>query len=360
MKMNRRIFATIIGIAFCVTYLAGTTAMVGGLHDTTSRLAESFDQGPVLIYTDADLAESRIDGGKLPGNDTKFVAFCFANVMLKDYHMRYRDNVFAVSIYDPEDTLGLNMTNESVNSGVWMGTDLVRMLAENSITATQNVTYMLANGNLTSNIRISAIYSQGSILPDDWLLVPRSTMDQLRPDLAGDYSFLMVVESEIPLEEQPFNSREISSRPTTGVVGFFEKGIYQVEQGLWGIVLMSGAMTTVLVYCIISIETEYSAPTIKILRGIGASRKYVIRVFMLKALFITLVGGILGTAMGFCAANAIISMSGVLNVFTFITPVANMKSVALPVLISIISGMIGGFWPALKASKMFASRRNLQ
>ncbi|MFO7619632.1 MAG: ABC transporter permease [Thermoplasmata archaeon] len=357
-KMNRRIFATIIGIAFCVTYLAGTTAMVGGLHETTSSLAAGFDQGPVLVFTDEDLASSRIGGEMLPGNDTVFVAFCFANVTLQDFHGRSLENVYAVSIYDPDDSLGLNMTNESSDSGVWLGSELVRMLDSNSISAAPDINYILSQGNNTSNIRITALYSEGSIFPDDWLLVPRQTMDQLRPDLAGDYSFLMLIDSSIPVAEQPFHSGSVTARPTSGVVGFFELGIYQVEQGLWGIILMSGSMTAVLVYCIISIETEFSAPTIKILRGIGARREYVIRVFMLKALFITLAGGMLGTAMGFCAASAISSLSSLMNVMTFITPVATFKSVVLPVLISMLSGLIGGFWPALRASKMFAPRRD--
>jgi hypothetical protein len=357
--MNRRIFATILGIAFCVTYLAGTIAMVGGLHETTSTLASSFDQGPILVYTDEDFASSNIEGKTLPGNGTTFVAFCFANVTLKDFHGRSSGDVYAVSIYDPENTLGLNMTNESVESGVLMGTQLVDILTEDSINAAQNASYILNYGNNSTNIRISTIYSQGSIFSDDWLLIPRQKMDLLRPDLVGDYSFLMIVDSEIPLEEQPCFTNDVMARPTSGVVGFFEKGIYQVEQGLWGIILMSGIMTALLVYCIISIETEYSAPTIRILRGVGASRGYVIWVFISKALFITLVGGILGTAMGFCAASAISSISSLMNVMTFITPVANLKSVVLPITISIISGLIGGIWPAIRASRMFAARRQI-
>jgi hypothetical protein len=355
--MNRRIFATILGIAFCVTYLAGTIAMVGGLHETTSSLADSFDQGPVLVYTDDDFAASQIDGQTLPANDTTYVAFCFANVTLMDFNQRTLENVYAVSIYDPEDTLGLNMTNETQNSGVWMGTQLVDMLAADSIYAAPNANYMLMRDNNSINIRIGSLYSQGSIFPDDWLLIPRQNMDILRPELAGNYSFLMIVDSEIPIEEQACYTNDVISRPTSGVVGFFENGIYQVEEGLWGIILMSGIMTAVLVYCIISIETEFSAPTIKILRGIGASRNYVIGVFMLKALFITLVGGILGTALGFCAASAISSVSSLLNIMTFITPVASIKSVVVPVVISLISGLIGGIWPAIRASKMFAPRR---
>jgi hypothetical protein len=356
-KINRRIFATIIGIAFCTTYLTGTIAMVGGLHDTTSTLASSFDQGPVLVYTDEDFAASTIDGNCLPGNDTRFVAFCFANVTLWDFHGRSSDNVYAVSVYDPEDSLGLNMTNESVDCGVWMGTQLVDMLAQDSINYGSDDSYILERGNNSANVHVSALYAEWSIFPDDWLLIPRDKMDTLRPDLAGNYSFLMILESDIQLDGQACFSGDASSRPTSGVVGFFENGIYQVEQGLWGIILMSGIITALLVYCIISIETEFSAPTIKVLRGIGASRNYVIGIFLLKSLFITFAGGVLGMALGFCAANAISSVSSLLDIMSFITPKASLGSVVLPVLISMAAGMIGGLWPAIRASKMFAPRR---
>jgi hypothetical protein len=356
--MNRRIFATILGIAFCATYLTGTIAMVGGLHETTSALAASFDQGPVLLYTDDDFAASRIGGDSLPGNDTTFVAFCFANVTLKEVSSgRSSGNVYAVSIYDPKDVLGLNMTNESLNSGVWMGTQLAEMLAQDSISAAPDSNYVLARGNNSASIRIGTLYSPGSIFPDDWLLIPRATMNMLRPELAGNYSFLMIVESDIPIEEQPSWSKNTEARPTSGVVGFFEHGIYQVEQGLWGIILMSGIITAVLVYCIISIETEFSAPTIRILRGIGASRNYVIGIFVLKALFITFAGGVLGTALGFCAASAISSVSSLLDIMTFITPLADFDSVVLPVAITMTAGFVGGLWPAIRASRMFSPGR---
>jgi len=353
--MNRRIFATIIGIAFCTTYLTGTIAMVGGLHETTSTLASTFDQGPVLVYTDEDFAASRICGSNLPGNNTTYVAFCFANVTLRDFHNRFCDNVYVVSVFDPMDALGLNMTDESMDTGVWMGTQLRDMLDRESISAGLDDRYILARGNNSASVEVSALYSPGSIFPDDWLLVPRHDMDLLRPELAGDYSFVMIMDPDAQTDDLACTG-DAQTRPTSGVVGFFENGIYQVEQGLWGIILMSGAITMLLVYCIISIETEYSAPTIKVLRGIGASRNYVIGIFMLKALFITFAGGVIGMAMGFCAANGISSLSSVLDIMTFITPKADFGSVVLPVLISIAAGMIGGFWPAVRASRMFAPR----
>ena len=99
-KVNKRIFATILGIAFCVTYLAGTSAMVDGLKVTTGTIASTFDQGPVLVYTDEDFSQSRIDGDNLPSNETTFVAFCFLNVTLEDNSGNEVENIYVVSMYD--------------------------------------------------------------------------------------------------------------------------------------------------------------------------------------------------------------------------------------------------------------------
>ncbi len=356
-KMNRRIFATILGIAFCVTYLAGTTAMVGGLHDTTENLASSFDQGPVLVYTDEDFAVSNIDGDNLPTQNTTFVAFTFASVTFLDDNGHSAENIYVISIYDPQDTLGLNMTNESSNNEVWMGSKLSHNLVDDEFNIVQGQPYYrLINDENSVRISLDNEYSSGSIFQNDCLIVPRTNMRELRPDMAGNYSFIMIVDSEIPLEEQPCCA-DVQIRQTSSVVSFFERGIYQVEQDLWGIILMSGLMTALLVYCIIAIETEYYAPTIKILRGMGADRSFVIKIFIYKALFITIVGGVLGVALGICAAFAISSISSLLGVVSFITPTADFSSVILPVIIAIMSGLIGGFWPAIKASRMFAAKR---
>ncbi len=356
-KMNKRIFATIIGIAFCVSYLAGTSAMVEGLNKTTATIAATFDQGPVLIYSNEDFALSYISGTELPENNTEYVAFCFVNVTIRDNSGNEADDIYAVSVFDPGDILGLNMTIESSDSQVLMGTQLQEMLDSYSISTGAMESYWLKYNNQTTYVQIDALYPPGSIFPDDWLLVPRNVINTLKPEMNGNYSFLMIIDSEKSSDEI-WNIEGTYAKPTSGVVGFFEKGFYQVEDGLWTIILITGLVTSLLVYCIISIETEYNAPTIKILRGVGATRTFVIKIFILKSLFITLVGGILGTALGYCTASAISSISSVFGVMTFVTPVATLDSIVIPICISLISGLIGGFWPAVRASKMFSLRRN--
>jgi hypothetical protein len=331
--------------------------MVDGLKETTGTIASTFDQGPVLVYTDEDFTQSRITSNDLPGNDTTFVAFCFVNVTLIDNGGNQAENIYIVSMLDSEDILGLNMTNESTSSQVLIGIQLEVILDSHSVNIGQGVEYSLQCCNGSTQVRVDGGYASGSIFPDDWLLVPRDVINELKPEMVGNYSFLMIIDFD-EIGEEEWATEGAFYKPTSGVVGFFEKGIYQVEDDLWTIILITGTITSLLVYCIISIETEYNAPTIRILRGVGATRGFVIKVFLLKSLFITLVGGVLGTALGYCTASAISSLSSIFGIMTFVTPVATLDSIGLPIMISMISGLIGGFWPAIRASRMFTLRRN--
>lgn len=311
-----------------------------------------------MIFTDEDFAASHVEAILLPDNETEYIAFCFVNVTLEDRAHTIVENVYVVSIFDPYDITGFNMTNESAQSQVLMGTQLERVLEANSVSIGQGEMFRLHYGNNSAEIRTEALYPGGSIFPDDWLVVPRGTIDYLRPELEGNYSFLMVIEDEPGDWQSYYGENGIMTMPTSGVVGFFERGIYQVEDDLWAIIAITGLITSLLVYCIISIETEYNAPTIKILRGIGATRYFVIKIFIFKSLFITFVGGIIGVALGFCTASAIASVSSLFNVTTFVVPVASFESVIMPVIIALISGFVGGIWPAIRASRMFTIRRN--
>ncbi len=357
-KLNRRIFATSIGIAFCLAYLTGTMAMASGLHHSTETIASAFDQGPRMIYTDEDLSLSFIDGGVLDELGQNFIAFTFAtvNVSERTGNSIYQD-VYVVSIYDPEDNLGFNMTNESVAGPVLIGTELVSIfenVAPETVPGT--ILDLQIDDRTTTSVNLITSYS-GAIFAEDWLIVPRVKMDLIKPEeFAGNYSFLLLLgqyqSSVLPGGITPDNIRTTSS-----VVSFFEKGIYQVENDLWAIVLATGTIVVLLVYSIMSIETQYNAQTIEVLRRLGAKRRVVIGIFMFKSLMITMIGGIIGLAMGFVIANAVISGSYLFGITTIITPMADFNTIFMPLAVSFVAGIVGGLIPSIKASKMFARKR---
>jgi hypothetical protein len=332
-------------------------SMASGLHNSTETIASSFDQGPRLIYTDDDLSGSFIGKEVVSSLKSGFIAFTFSTVNISEGVGRTELNdAYAVSIFDPEDALGLNMTNESTSVSVLLGKDLSKSLQDLSINTVKDSTLLLSRGNQSTTVQLTDLYTSGSIFPDDWLMVPRSTMNYLRPDLGQNFSFLLLFdisdESDLPL-----GIDWADVHPSAGVVRFFENGIYQVEDDLWAIVLATGTIVVLLVYSIMSIETQYNAPTIETLRRLGAKRRAVVQIFMFKALIIALIGGVLGVAFGFCIANAVASGSYLFGITTMIVPMADLSTILIPISVSFVAGLIGGLIPSLRASKMFASRR---
>jgi ABC-type antimicrobial peptide transport system permease subunit len=61
-------------------------------------------------------------------------------------------------------------------------------------------------------------------------------------------------------------------------------------------------------------------------------------------------GGVIGVALGFMASNALVSFTPLIGFHSMILPQASVNSIFLPIAVAIISGIIGGFIPAHKAS----------
>jgi len=93
------------------------------------------------------------------------------------------------------------------------------------------------------------------------------------------------------------------------------------------------------------------------LRAIGFSRRSVLLSFVLEALLLCLIGGILGTALAFVLFNLVITKpTGTMNFRTFseilfhfrITPPLVLGGLAF----SLAMGLFGGFFPAARAARL--------
>jgi putative ABC transport system permease protein len=86
-------------------------------------------------------------------------------------------------------------------------------------------------------------------------------------------------------------------------------------------------------------------------RAIGATRRDVTAQFLAEAIAITVLGGIIGTILGYALSASVASVaSGAMGGMT-ITPSISMQSVALAVGICVIVGVVFGYYPARRAAK---------
>ena len=80
-------------------------------------------------------------------------------------------------------------------------------------------------------------------------------------------------------------------------------------------------------------------------KAIGAKRRNILAQFLLEALFLSLVGGMLGVAFGIAGANTV----GTMNNWKIVVAI---QTVILAFSFSAVVGVFFGFYPALKASKL--------
>jgi putative ABC transport system permease protein len=334
-KINKRIFATTIGIALCVMYLVGTMSMVAGLHEGTKNAADLFEKGFLVVYDGYTLTASEIESDiidDLPGRFAKCI-ITVANVSGVETRV--------LALEDPNNILGgenITLIDEVLpGAGFEIG---------NATTLTITTDYASLSINITSKYKPYT----SAIFPDNWVLVSETTIRSLNPALEDSYSFVVVPrdnEQAISyLEKNGFNIMQ-----SVSIVEFFELGFYQVEGNLWGVVISSSVIIVILVYNVMRIETQYRVPDIKIIKYLGASPKIVMYVFLSQALFICGVGAVLGLALGIMAANAIVSLSQLLGFTSVLVPQVTPYIIGLPIAMAVFAGLVGGFFPAYRASK---------
>ncbi len=334
-KINKRIFATTIGIALCVMYLVGTMSMVSGLHVGTKRAADLFEKGFVVVFDGYTLSESEIETDIIDNIPGEYAVCLIVVANVSDIETR----VFSMN--DPYNLLGgSNITlMDEVSAGAGLETGDATML---NLTTSQ----VSLSVNISNRYRIY----KSAVFPDNWILASEGIVRLLAPNLEDKYSFIVVpidnYEAINYLEKKGYNTMH-----SVSIVEFFELSLYQVEGNLWGVVISSAMIIVILVYNIMRIETQYRIPDIKIIKYLGASPKIVLYVFLFQAVFICGVGAVIGLALGIIAANSIVSLAQLMGFTSVLVPQVTFQIIVLPIAMAVITGLIGGFFPAYKASK---------
>ncbi len=112
-----------------------------------------------------------------------------------------------------------------------------------------------------------------------------------------------------------------------------------------------GAMNTM--YAQVAARTR----EIGTLRAIGFSRRSVLASFILEALLLCLIGGVLGTALAFVLFNLVLTRpTGTMNFRTFSEVLFNFRLtpplIAGGLVFSLAMGLLGGFFPAARAARL--------
>ena len=125
-----------------------------------------------------------------------------------------------------------------------------------------------------------------------------------------------------------------------GAITLFIAGLASISLLVGGIGIMNAMITSVL----------ERTQEIGLYKALGASNRKILTLFILEAAFIGLIGGIIGTLIGFGLAE-LIAIIGTQSGFALFAA-KNLDIIVLGLGFSIVVGVISGFYPALRASKL--------
>ena len=87
-------------------------------------------------------------------------------------------------------------------------------------------------------------------------------------------------------------------------------------------------------------------------KALGARRTDIVRQFLLEAIALTLVGGIVGIAIGYAASWGLSGIVNALQPTMSFAPALNAASVGIAVGVSALIGVAFGFYPARRAARL--------
>lgn len=346
-RTNWRILVTVIGIAACVMYVTGTTAMVEGLDTGTDALAARVQEGPYLAFNGESLGESSIPAATLDsieGNRT----ICWASWVDVEVESIHLGGTYAVTCNDTSGMIKPDLASFA-DSELWIGSHLWEDAEAENVTLQRGdeVVLNLAQGNLSFEYRRS--FSSGYIFSTDWLLLPENASSSIGPG-EGHFSFLLIPKENADDLER-LRGTGLTLIPTTGTVAFFQGGIDQVESTLRVVAVSTSVVIAVLVASLMSVEVHYRRNDIEILRQIGGGPSLITAIFAVQTLYVSVFGGLLGVALGYVVTSFITSFAPLLGYASFIVPQATVGSVVLPFILALIFGLVGGLPVAALAAR---------
>ncbi len=338
-RMNKRLAITVLGIAVCIMYLVGTSILIQGLDVGTAEVGSLTQKGFYIVFDENTLSESRLDSSEIDRWPGVYSTGTMLPVTVEVDGGATLDT-FLMVVDDDDNLIGLGEVQLSTE--VLPGIDL-------DIPRGSSINLTWAQGSMPTRATQDFNPYSSQIFSDDMILASRSLGEIIQPDIIGKVSFVI-----LPAEnyEAIAIARDAGYhvKQSVGMLDFFEQGVNQVEADLWGLVGISAVIIILMVYSILSIEIQFRTPEIRIIKYLGLGPRDVLCLFLIQAAYLGLLGGLIGASLGIVIANSLTSVAPMFGLKSMIYPAVSFTSLGIPLALSVGASIIGGFYPAYKAS----------
>ncbi|MEL9940350.1 MAG: FtsX-like permease family protein [Ignisphaera sp.] len=285
----------------------------------------------------------------------------------------YLNSVTMVTVYGVDISTYRNVSNLDIVEGAFLQNPTAfQVIIGKSLSDDYNISVgdaiSLQVGNSTWSFKVVGVFQSGERFQEYAVYIPIEVAQNITNSV-GKASQIMIklrdprylsdviqaIQSSFPglAVFSPLNMIQNVQQALNTITMFFSSiGLVAVTAGAFGV-------ANTMIMSVVERTRE-----IGILRAIGASRSFILMLFLLESFLIGFIGGVIGVLIGIVLSyiiaplasynlrGGIVSARGVFQQTFSVYPTITPMNIAIAILLGIVVGVVAGIYPAYRASKI--------
>ncbi len=319
-SLKRRSKITIMAIAVVIMFITSTSIIAYSFEVNNKELVERFESRYYMVYSNENILKSSVP----ISNDIKGA---YAYIIPAKIGNK---STYLVGIYDPNHLLSSFF--QCHYGDIILGDNYENYKIGNNVNVSLNFSSPI-------NLHITNVHSL-ILFPSYWGIINYTLAQKYRKNP----NFAIINEN-----------KKIEGFYTSSMIGlsdFYFKSSEEITTDLLFLALISIVAVYFFIDSLLTIEIRESVRKIAIIRAIGSTTKNISAIYILRSLYIGIVGMILGLSAGIVIAYlvaAIFPLTGILTYFVIYIP---LKVFTFPLIIILVGSVLGIIQPLLNANKV--------
>ena len=349
-RSKTRTVLAVIGIAIGIATIVTLGIITDGLKYSTEETLKSGGSDFMIVESNiSDMLFSSVDDTRVDDIMNTTGVQDAVGVLIGVYPME--DNPYFVVMGIKGNKLSLGGITMMEGQGFSENKDeiILGRAASSKLNKTVGDTLEISN----REFKITGIYESGDFQQDGGAFMPLDELQEIENKEDKVTMIFAKLDKNADLEEvtgriDDTYPKELMTIKSLEDFGKVDSGIQMVDTASWAISLLAIVIGGIGVINTMIMSVYERTREIGVLKAVGWKNRRILGMILGESIVITLLAGVVGIVMGLVAIHLLL----VMGMDGFIQPVYKMDTFTKALGIALFVGLIGGFYPAYRASRL--------